>query len=68
VPIALVEWQLLAKIPEERLNYYAWVFHQRGFSSVQITFVQYLAVVATAHPSCLCPGYDPTYVRAEHFV
>ena len=68
VPIASLERELPPKIPEERLDYYAWVFHQRGFSSGQMTFAQFLAVVADVHPSGLCPGYDPTYVRAEHFV
>ena len=68
VPIASVERQLPPKIPEERLDYYAWVFHQRGFSSVQMTFAQFLAVVAAVHPSGLYPEYDPTNVRAGNFV
>ena len=55
-PTASMEPQLPAKIPEGRLDYYAWVFHQRGFSSVQMTFEQFLAVVAAIHPSGLCPG------------
>jgi hypothetical protein len=35
-PVASVEPQLPAMIPDERLDYYAWVFCQRGFSSRQI--------------------------------
>jgi hypothetical protein len=68
VPIASVAWQLPSNIAEERLDYYAWVFHLRGFSSGQMTFAQFLAVVAAVHPSRLFPGYDPSYLRAEHFV
>jgi hypothetical protein len=63
-PVASVEPQLPAMIPDERLNYYAWVFRQRRFSSRQITFEQFLAVVAAVHPSGLCPDY----VRARYFV
>ncbi len=32
-----------------------------------MTFEQFLAVVATVHPSGLSPEYDPTDIRHEHF-
>lgn len=59
-PVASFEPRLPAMIPDERLNYYAWVFRQRGFSSRQITLEEFLAVVAAGHPSGLSPEYDPT--------
>lgn len=58
-PVSSVEPRLPAMIPDERLNYYAWIFRQRGFSSRQITFEEFLAVVAAVHPSGLSPEYDP---------
>ena len=67
-PVASVEQQLPPMIPDERLDYYAWVFRRRGFFSRQITFEQSLVVVAAAHPSGLCPEYDPDNVRAGRFV
>ena len=66
-PVASVEPQLPA-IPDDRLDYDACVFRQRGFSSRQITLEQFLAIVAAEHRSGLCPDYDPGYVRAGHFV
>ena len=33
-------------IPDEILDYYGWVFCQRGFRSLRMTFEQFLAVVA----------------------
>jgi hypothetical protein len=59
--------RLPAAIPDERLDYYAWVFHQGGFSSLKMTFEQFLTVVAAVHPSGLYPDYDPTDIRHEHF-
>jgi hypothetical protein len=59
--------RLPAAIPDERLDYYGWVFHQRGFSSLEMTFEQFLTVVATVHPSGLSPEYDPTDIRHDHF-
>src|SRR6516162_2292710 len=58
---------LPAAIPEERLDYYAWVFHQRGFSSLEMTFEQFLTVVVTVHPFGLSAEYDPTDIRHDHF-
>jgi hypothetical protein len=59
--------RLPAAIPDERLDYYGWVFHQRGFSCLEMTFEQFLTVVATVHPSGLSPEYDPTDIRHDHF-
>jgi hypothetical protein len=65
--IVVMKPMLPAAIPDERLDYYAWVFHQRGFSSLEMTFEQFLTVVATVHPSGLSPEYDPTDIRHDHF-
>jgi hypothetical protein len=64
--IVVMKPRLPAAIPDERLDYYAWVFHQRGFSSLEMTFEQFLTVVATVHPSGLSPEYDPTDIRHDH--
>jgi hypothetical protein len=45
-------------IPDEILDYYGWVFCQGGFLNLQMTFEQFLAVVAAISPSGLCPEYD----------
>lgn len=47
-------------IPDEILDYYGWVFCQGGFLNLQMTFEQFLAVVAAVSPSGLCPEYDDT--------
>lgn len=47
-------------IPDEILDYYGWVFCQGGFLNLQMTFEQFLAVVAAVSPSALCPEYDPS--------
>jgi hypothetical protein len=65
--IVVMKPGLPAAIPDERLDYYAWVFHQRGFSSLEMTFEQFLTMVATVYPSGLSPEYDPTDIRHEHF-
>ena len=65
--IVVMKPRLPAAISDERLDYYAWVFHQRGFSSLEMTFEQFLTVVATVNPSGLSPEYDPTDLRHEHF-
>lgn len=44
-------------IPDEILDYYGWVFCQGGFLNLQMTFEQFLAVVAAVSPSGLCPEY-----------
>jgi hypothetical protein len=45
-------------IPDEILDYYGWVFCQGGFLNLQMTFEQFLAVVAAVSPSGLVPEYD----------
>src|SRR5579863_4419014 len=45
-------------IPDEILDYYGWVFCQGGFLNLQMTFEQFLAVVAAVSPSGLSPEYD----------
>jgi hypothetical protein len=50
--------RLPVMIPDEILDYYGWVFCQGGFLNLQMTFEQFLAVVAAVSPSGLCPEYD----------
>lgn len=45
-------------IPDEILDYYGWVFCQGGFLNLQMTFEQFLAVVAAVSPTGLCPEYE----------
>jgi hypothetical protein len=52
--------RLPVMIPDEILDYYGWVFCQGGFLNLQMTFEQFLAVVAAVSPSGLCPEYDPS--------
>jgi len=49
-------------IPDEILDYYGWVFCQGGFLNLQMTFEQFLAVVAAVSPSGLCPEYEDSMV------
>src|SRR5216683_7873380 len=51
-------------IPDEILDYYGWVFCQGGFLNLQMTFEQFLAVVAAVSPSGLCPEYDDAIAMA----
>lgn len=57
--------RLPVAIPDEILDYYGWVFCQGGFLNLQMTFEQFLAVVAAVSPAGLCPEYDPTEVAAS---
>lgn len=50
--------RLPVMIPDEILDYYGWVFCQGGFLNLQMTFEQFLAVVAALSPTGLCPEYD----------
>src|SRR5271167_5157927 len=45
-------------IPDEILDYYGWVFCQGGFLNLQMTFEQFLTVVAAVSPAGLSPEYD----------
>ncbi|MGH7986742.1 MAG: hypothetical protein ACREQX_10725 [Candidatus Binataceae bacterium] len=57
-PIVSTLPRLPLMIPDEILDYYGWVFCQGGFLNLQMTFEQFLAVVAAVSPSGLCPEYD----------
>ena len=57
--------RLPVSIPDEILDYYGWVFCQGGFLNLQMTFEQFLAVVAAVSPSGLCPEYDPSELTAN---
>src|ERR1700687_4702699 len=50
--------RLPVMIPDEILDYYGWVFCQGGFLNLQMTFEQFLTVVAAVSPTGLCPEYD----------
>ena len=52
--------RLPVAIADEILDYYGWVFCQGGFLNLQMTFEQFLAVVAAVSPAGLCPEYDPS--------
>src|ERR1700675_476569 len=45
-------------IPDEILDYYGWVFCQGGFLNLQMTFEQFLTVVAAVSPTGSFPEYD----------
>jgi hypothetical protein len=57
-PIVSSPPRLPLMIPDEILDYYGWVFCQGGFLNLQMTFEQFLSVVAAVSPSGLCPEYD----------
>jgi hypothetical protein len=41
-------------IPDERLEYYAWLFCQGGFRNLNMTFEQFLVTIAVIQPAALC--------------
>ncbi len=45
-PAAATQLQLPPIMSEESLDYYSWVFCQRGFANVGMTFEQFLGVAA----------------------
>jgi hypothetical protein len=57
-PIVSTMPRLPVMIPDEILDYYGWVFCQGGFLNLQMTFEQFLAVVAALSPTGLTPEYD----------
>jgi len=63
-PLVSTVPRLPAMIPDEILDYYGWVFCQGGFLNLQMTFEQFLAVVAAVSPSGLCPECDGNEVAA----
>lgn len=54
-PVVSTRPRVPAMIPDEILDYFGWVFCQGGFRNFQITFEQFLAVVATVNPLALTP-------------
>jgi hypothetical protein len=59
-PVVSTLPRLPIMIPDEILDYYGWVFCQGGFLNLQMTFEQFLTVVASVSPSGLCPEYEDT--------
>jgi hypothetical protein len=57
-PVVSTLPRLPVMIPDEILDYYGWVFCQGGFLNLQMTFEQFLTVVAAVSPSGLCPDYE----------
>jgi len=57
-PMVSTPPRLPVMIPDEILDYYGWVFCQGGFLNLQMTFEQFLAVVAALGPSGLSPEYE----------
>src|SRR5258707_12451091 len=57
-PTVATQPRLPLVIPDEILDYYGWVFCQGGFLNLQMTFEQFLTVVAAVSPTGLCPEYD----------
>ncbi len=57
-PVVSTLPRLPVMIPDEILDYYGWVFCQGGFLNLQMTFEQFLTVVAAVSPSGLCPEYE----------
>ena len=59
-PVVSTLPRLPVMIPDEILDYYGWVFCQGGFLNLQMTFEQFLAVVAAVSRAGLSPEYDPS--------
>ena len=57
-PVVTTPPRLPVMIPDEILDYYGWVFCQGGFVNLQMTFEQFLTVIAAVSPSGLCPEYE----------
>jgi hypothetical protein len=57
-PIVSTLPRVPAMIPDEILDFYGWLFCQGGFRNSQMTFEQFLAVVATVNPAGLSPECD----------
>jgi len=49
----------LLKMPDEILEFYAFLFCQRGFRHLGMTFEQFLEVVDAIRPGGVRPSYDP---------
>ncbi len=57
-PVVTTMPRLPVMIPDEIIDYYGWVFCQGGFLNLQMTFEQFLAVVAAISPAGLSPEYE----------
>src|ERR1700730_18866177 len=57
-PVVSTLPRLPVMIPDEILDYYGWGFCQGGFLNLQMTFEQFLTVVAAVRPTRLGPGVD----------
>jgi hypothetical protein len=55
--VSFVARQPSLAMPDEILDYYAWIFCQAGFANLRVTFEQFLMVVATLWPSRLRRGH-----------
>ncbi len=64
-PVVSTLPRLPVMIPDEILDYYGWVFCQGGFLNMQMTFEQFLAVVATLAPAGLFPEYEGDLAGGE---
>ena len=52
------------RIPDEILDYYAWLFCQGGFLNLHMTFEQFLTVVAAFRASGIRPEYDESELES----
>lgn len=57
-PVAGATPQLPTVIRDEILDFYAFLFCQRGFCQIGMTFEQFLIVIATVKPGDLVPAID----------
>jgi hypothetical protein len=51
-------------MPDELVDFYAFIFCQGGFRHLGMTFEQFLLVLATVNPGRLRPTYD---YSGDHF-
>lgn len=57
-PVASATPHLPKMIRDEILDFYAFLFRQRGFCQIGMTFEQFLIVIATVKPGDLLPAID----------
>jgi hypothetical protein len=57
-PVASTSPRMPVMIPDEKLDYYGWLFLQGGFPNLNMTFEQFLMVVAAVKPSGLAREVD----------
>lgn len=51
--------QLPSALPDETLDFYAFIFCHGRFLELGMTFEQFLLVIATVAPGRLCPSCEP---------